>query len=363
MFPTLYSKTSKGKTKMWSIQVEGECITVTHGFVNGKLQTTSTIVVGKNKGKRNETTSSKQAEMDARTKWLVKKKAGYSEDNISCVAQPWAMLALDFNERRHNIQYPAFIQRKFDGTRTLFRDGKFWPREPYVDKANLTVKWEPKNYPHLQIAAASLQCPYPLDGEIFTTAFSFEKMVGLSNKIHLDDDDHSNISKLEYHVYDCVAPDLPFSDRFSILERCFNGLPKMSVYLVETLIVDNESSVYTTMNQFVKEGYEGAMIRNANGNYKCGFRSADLQKCKPFDDAEYEIIGFKEGKGKYIGCVIWRCKTLDGNEFSVNPSGTDAENARLFESASDYIGRFLTVKFQGKTANGIPRFPVGKAIR
>ena len=117
------------------------------------------------------------------------------------------------------------------------------------------------------------------------------------------------------------------------------------------------------MTYYVNEGFEGAMVKNTEGFYKRGYRSSDIQKCKPFTDEEFTIIGYKEGKGKYKGCVIWQCTTDNGDSFYVDPMGSNAMNAQYLEDAHKYIGKPLTVKFQGKTKRGIPRFPVGKAIR
>ena len=94
-----------------------------------------------------------------------------------------------------------------------------------------------------------------------------------------------------------------------------------------------------------------------------GHRSADLQKYKEFKDDEYKIVGFKEGDGIEKGCVIWVCETKDHKTFSVRPRGTHEQRAEAFKSASKAVGKKLTVRFQELTEDGIPRFPVGLAIR
>jgi DNA ligase OB-like domain len=61
--------------------------------------------------------------------------------------------------------------------------------------------------------------------------------------------------------------------------------------------------------------------------------------------------------------VIWECKTGCGKLFSVKPRGTFEERRIMFNNASTQIGLFLTVIFQEYSADGIPRFPVGKSVR
>ena len=55
--------------------------------------------------------------------------------------------------------------------------------------------------------------------------------------------------------------------------------------------------------------------------------------------------------------------TKAGKEFSCRPRGTHESRAELFKHGKEYVGKMLTVRFQELTADGIPRFPVGIAIR
>jgi len=105
------------------------------------------------------------------------------------------------------------------------------------------------------------------------------------------------------------------------------------------------------------------MVRNLKGAYRIGKRSADLQKVKTFLDGEYRIVDYTEGTGNEKGCVIWVCETPDGRQFRVRPRGTQEERKVLFRNGDDYIGKMLTVRYQELTDDGVPRFPVGIAIR
>ena len=68
--PTLYAKSSTGKSMQWSIEVEetmgGGLIRTRHGYEGGKIQVNEkTITVGKNIGKANATTPLQQAIAEA----------------------------------------------------------------------------------------------------------------------------------------------------------------------------------------------------------------------------------------------------------------------------------------------------------
>jgi len=115
--------------------------------------------------------------------------------------------------------------------------------------------------------------------------------------------------------------------------------------------------------KFLADGDEGVMIRNAASPYQVGKRSYHLQKFKKFFDDEYKIIGANEGQGNDIGTVVWVCETPQGLPFAVRPKGTRAERQDWYQNRDQYIGKGLTVKYQELTNDGIPRFPVGIAIR
>ncbi len=116
--------------------------------------------------------------------------------------------------------------------------------------------------------------------------------------------------------------------------------------------------------QFTAQGFEGAMLRNVNSLY-VNKRSYDLQKVKEFDDSEFGIAGVKEGRGKLAGHAIFICELgpKGGETFDVKLKGDTEYLKKLWEDKSLWEGKMLTVQFQGLTAYGVPRFPVGIAIR
>jgi len=166
-------------------------------------------------------------------------------------------------------------------------------------------------------------------------------------------------------VYDCFsvdALDRPFSDR---LEDLKNVLPykKGTVRRVITQRATDTSDFLVRHKMYVTDGFEGTIIRLPNGPYELADRSRSLLKHKDFQDAEFEIVGFGEGVGKFEGCVIWKCKTDGGNEFDVVPKGTLIQKKILFNEGKKHIGEKLTVKFQSFSKDGIPEFPVGIGFR
>jgi DNA ligase-1 len=113
----------------------------------------------------------------------------------------------------------------------------------------------------------------------------------------------------------------------------------------------------------VSEGYEGTMIRNPSMEYEIGKRSYSLLKLKDFVDAEYRIVDVIDGDGSDKGLAIFILETDAGNRFNCRPEGTQSNRAELYLSRKELVGKFLTVRYQELSRDGIPIFPVGVSIR
>lgn len=378
-FAILYGDSSHGKRKMWQVIVvpreDGAgVIRTTHGYEDGKKVINERVVeTGKNLGRANATTAIQQAISEAKALWKKKCDAGYkaafeaggggaiAADDTKSVssaeipvgdAVPLPMLAQDFNKRGKSITFPCLVQPKFDGVRCvaiqgrgLFsRNGKAFP-----------------HIAHVKAEVDALPAGTMLDGELYSDALTFQEIVGLVKKQKLTAADQAKMPKIHLAVYDLIV------DGPTNLERntTLSGLISCAKHLrpVTTEECKSREDLNGFHARWTTEGYEGVMLRNKAGKYRVGVRSTDLQKYKEFEDAEYKVIGFKEGDGVEKGCVVWQCVTVKGQEFAVRPRGTHEERQALFLDGSKYIGKMLSVRYQELTTDGIPRFPVGIAFR
>jgi ATP-dependent DNA ligase len=345
-------------------------IETSYGQLNSeKTQTTrDTVHTGKNVGKKNETTPFEQACAEAQSKWEKQKKKGYVDSIKGAEANEvddivegglLPMLAHKFSEQGHKIKFPCYVQPKLDGIRciAILRNGKctLWSR----------TRKQIKSCPHI---VAEIESKFTddiiLDGELYNHEFkkNFEHIVHL---VRQDKKPDPQCTDVQYHVYDTVDRGT-FYQRTVILTKCFLlGNPQFDyLKLVETYEIREEFEIELWFNEFKKKGYEGAMLRNAGAKYH-NKRSYDLQKVKEFDDAEFEICGIEEGRGKLQGHVgAFKCKTRSGTEFLAKMSGDTDRLRDYFENHKLWKGKKLTVKYQGLTgAANVPRFPVGVAIR
>lgn len=130
-----------------------------------------------------------------------------------------------------------------------------------------------------------------------------------------------------------------------------------------TVLIHDEEEKKKYHDMWVGMGFEGGMLKNTQGLYMFEFNSNDLEKVKSFEDAEYPIVGGKQGEGMDEGCVIFRCITKDGLEFDVRPRGTREARKEMYDNLESYIGKPLTVRFPELYDSGIPAQPVGIAVR
>ena len=392
----LYKRDSKGKIRQWRGFVDSApnnrfIMGVETGLLDGNKTTNRPRIYWQGKQGRD---AKGQAMFELESKVSKKRDEGYfdtiKEAQDILVILP--MLALDFNKRGHNIDYPAIGQRKFDGVRSMASINS--------DGSVSLKSRKGKEFPHmkhLRQQVASLK-GIPdgafLDGELYSDTLTFQEVVGLVRretlnpardiKVPTNDgtfdpqtgkpttktvhviSDEDKLKQISYRLYDMLDPNnrkAGFQDRYDTLKTILGSTPPKNLILTENFEINNKAEIKPLHDQFVKEGYEGIMIRNKDGEYGINKRSKNLQKFKEFYDQEFQIVGYEEGTGNDAGTVIWVCMTEQGDLFKARPKGTREERTEYFQKGDDFIGATLTVRYFEMTDDGIPRFPVGVAIR
>ena len=387
--PTLYKKTTTGKTQTWEIEISGNKFRTISGQQDGKKITNNwTVCHPKNVDKANATTAEEQALKEAAAKHEKKLKAGYHSNvkNISKKRFYEPMLAQDFKNKNRNkevmfsidesgVGAPVFSQPKLDGIRCIaMREGLFTRTGKEITAV-----------PHIHEELEPFFEKYPnavLDGELYNHAYKddFNKIIHLVRKQNLTDE-HLEESKkmIQYHIYDApvigsgryaMTEKDSFSDRTSTLDGFFRYLNKPNLntkyddalVIVETTEVDSKEHLDELYGEYVKHGYEGQMIR-LDGPYE-NKRSPRLLKRKDFIDEEYTVLGVVEGEGNRagtVGSLIF--KTKGGIEFNSNVKGTFEYVKSLFQNKKELINKEATIKYFNLTPDGVPRFPYVIAIR
>lgn len=373
-FPVLYSRDSKDKIRMWSIWVEEVNsnhyqIVSKHGLKDGQKQIERIdITEGKNLGRANETTEMEQAISEAQSKWNSRKDTGYAdsikeipEDMLPMLAKKYGVIIngklIKSSDSKH-ITFPCFVQPKFDGVRCLAkrvngvvefisRKGKKYHTLKHIEKELMQV----------------MELGEIFDGEIYVHGETFQDIISAVKNVKGIPTLSSN--KLEYHIYDLANKNMDYKDRLEYLKKklTVEGLPKFNYLKMVFTTGICKDEVMATHKIYVDEGFEGIILRNKKGKYEFDNRSNNLQKLKEFFDEEFKIVDMKEGIGRFKGCGTFICETKDGSRFDCNMKCSYEEKKKYWNHKNDYIGKLLTVRFQEKSKDNIPRFPVGVAVR
>jgi len=370
-FPTLYGRATTGKIKMWKAVVtklgDGTaCLEIEHGYLDGKKQLDSRMIEeGKNIGRSNETTPYEQACSEARSSFNKKKDEGYAESLTEIKEESdgffLPMLAHKWQDHSLKIKFPAILQPKLDGFRSLAKKENgvvyLWSRKGKMLEVPTEIKEELRKI---------LKEGETTDGELYRHGWGFQRIASAIKKRGVD------TAGLHYYIYDRPVSNQTFQERFlnrwpgismdfSSDLRVVDGTSR--IILCPNQVVNSPEEVMKGQAQVIEAGYEGAMVRNLDSEYMFKHRSTSLLKVKSFDDAEFEIVGGKEGQGREAGMVIFRCKLKSGLQFDVRPRGTQEERSEMWNKLDSYIGKPLTIRYQGLTDDGCPRFPVGLHIR
>ena len=107
---------------------------------------------------------------------------------------------------------------------------------------------------------------------------------------------------------------------------------------------------------FVEQGYEGVMVKDLDALYRRG-RGYEVMKVKSFHDADVEVLGVEEGKGKFSGMCGNLIVDFNGVRVGVGSGLNDELRKEIWLSPNDYIGRMVEVRYQEITPDGSLRFP------
>ena len=349
----IYKETKTGKMQfhqimLYDTELDGTYkVTCYYGQSEGKVQTSEELIKRDLQGA--------QKFVDLKYNNMLKK--GYYESEEEAVIDVnkriRPMLVKTFQQDGKKIKYPCIVQPKLDGIRCIADvvNGvcTLYSRSGKKIKSMNHIKQEVE-----RLAKEKMMFNITLDGELFSE-LSFESICSIVMK-HKTTFESNHI---QYHVFDCIDK-LPFWQRQVEFEE-FCG-ESVIIKTVPVHRANNEEEIDQLFEQYVEQGMEGLIIRNTDSKYKHN-RSFDIQRYKPLADDEFRIIGVESGKGSYADCGIFICETKEGETFKVKCKGTIESLEEYLTNSHKYVGQQLTVEYGNLTKNGIPRFPVGKAIR
>lgn len=212
-----------------------------------------------------------------------------------------------------------------------------------------------------------------LDGEIYKFGWNLNVISGICRSQKTVEDGKD----LEFYWYDIADLNLSFTDRFKLMQEWSKELKltefdperhlpedKLHIQFLPQQSITGFDNMKQLHDQFVSEGWEGLVVRQAKSKYKPGSRSNDWIKIKIYIDAEYPIVGLTEGLREEDMCFL--LETPNGQTFNCKPMGDREQKHWYHEHIDELIGKQLTIKYfemSGVEGSEVPQQPIGIAIR
>ena len=273
------------------------------------------------------------------------------------------MLAYPVSKKPIDYKSVVYMQPKLDGVRCLIQCN---PRKMVIAYSRTGKVW--KNIDHILNELIPFFAEYPnvvLDGELYNHDFKddFESIISMVRKTKpTHEDRQKSLMNVEFHCYDVVNKKLKYENRKKFISQ---NLPdSYCLKHVFTQLVSSESEAKQIHKKNLANGFEGSIVR-LNVPYECK-RSHSLRKFKDFKDAEANIVGYDEGKGKRTGTLgKFVMQDDDGNQFGCPPGkGHNYKDlARMLENIHEYMGQRATFTYFERTKAGSYRHPLFKCIR
>ncbi len=189
------------------------------------------------------------------------------------------------------LRFPLAVSPKIDGVRCILWDGVAYSRNAKPIRNKFVQKW----------AAGHDN----MDGELI-----------VGSPVHDDTGEplgrtYSGVMSFEgepdftFYVFDRVDKGVPFRNRLATVADAVYGYSVLDIVcgMPRTLVVShrlvrNIDELLAAEDKYLRQGYEGIMMRDPLGPYKHGrstVREGYLMKLKRFQDGEAVVVGIEEG--------------------------------------------------------------------
>ena len=268
---------------------------------------------------------------------------------MSATTRKHVLLAHAAEEKRLDAFPPSFlVQPKLRGVRArvVWRDGI-----PILLTSYGNIVW---GMDHIQGALYELP-RIAWDGELYVHGWSQEEINSVVKRKPANP--HPRALEMQYHIFDLYASAFQ-SVRIEALEKLLHEA-EPPIFLVPSSPSSKEEWL-GQCSSFLKEGYEGIILRHPNGLYVSrdpAYRSPHLLKYKPRFEDTYKIVGTKEGEGWARGMLGAFLVTSGEKEFWVGtgPALTKLTRKKLWSIKEELIGLSLRVKHEPiQTVGGFP---------
>lgn len=116
---------------------------------------------------------------------------------------------------------------------------------------------------------------------------------------------------------------------------------------------ERKAFVERVYRAYRKQGYEGCMVKDANGEYLTGDKNRGkngLWRIKPFDKEDVRIVGYYEGKKSIQGMLGgFVCERKSGVQIKVGGGFKKSQRIEFWKDPGQHIGKVITIEKQEDT--------------
>ena len=405
--------------------LSGISISITHGELDGKLSSnTRCNIQGKNKGKFNETSPYIQADKEVVALYKRKKRQGYKSLEDLKYNETGNIFTLDENIEEFlykNLKFnttdlegnlkPMKCQQYYRSKKTWTDPtGKVWEDRKYYyltnynepkEKGAIIIKFpcyiQPKingvratisldetglvqilskeglryELPHIEQVFQERSDIFTItaydgseeeiifDGELFIYE---EKLQVISSAIKKN---NFNTFRVKFLCFDLAVPNMKTLQRLVLLKELLNFTTYNLNCPIERVVsksISNDKDVQNYTNAYIKQGHEGSILRDPTAYYAFGKRPMQIVKLKRVINNEFKIIDvISQDKNPELGLYV--CRTIEGKEFQVTPTGDKTFKEILLYQKHLYIGKMLTCTFYEYTEDKKPFHVIENIVR
>jgi len=248
------------------------------------------------------------------------------------------LLAKNYSPSINTIGW--YVSTKLDGVRAIWNGKQLLSRNGNVFAApDYFIKSLPKDV--------------MIDGELFIGPKQFSETVSIVKSFN-----DKGWSKIRFVAFDLPSSKERVEGRWNQLKKLVEQVGKPLEYMPQYELKD-PNLLYVLLDKVLEQGNEGLMLRKPRSFYE-GKRSDTLLKLKKFFDAEAKVINHipleSSTKTNMMGAL--ECVDEKGLVFKVGTGFNDEQRLN-----PPPIGSIITYKFQEKTPDNKPRFPVFVRVR
>lgn len=203
-----------------------------------------------------------------------------------------------------------------------------------------------------------------MDGEVYKHGMDLNDISGMCRK-----QEESITSMLEFYWYDIFDEKTKAIDRINTINNICNEYNltfnpyrtftnEVQIQQVPQEIISGYENMKIKHDQFVSEGWEGAVIRLCDGYYTQNGRTNDMIKIKKYDTISCKVVGIEQGLREYAD-MVFICQMPNSDKtFKAKPLGNYEQKVDYTIHFEDtYKNHMADIKYFNYSAHGVLEQP------